>query len=610
MRAIKLRHTSPWRSILILDPRDRIKLLWISAAQVCIGILDLFGVLLIGGLGALSIQGIEAHAPGNRVARVLKLLGISNLHLQQQVTVIGISASLFLILKTGISIILTRKTLFFLSQKSAVMSSSLISNILSQNLTFIQSRSKQEILFMTSEGVRSITIGLIGTCVNLLADISMLIILFLGLLVVDTTVASLTLFFFAMIGFLLYSLLQTRAHQIGVKDSELTVKSNEKIVEVLSSYRESIVHNRRSFYAFEIQKIKSALAKLIAEQAFMPYISKYVMESAAVLGSLALSAYEFSTKNAVYAVATLSVFIAASSRIAPAALRVQQGLLTVKNSSGIANATLTLLEELTHGKNLIPSADREISFSYQNFIPSVELDNVKFSYPGSNSLVLDSISLSIHSGESIAIVGPSGAGKTTLIDLILGLLNPQGGTVRISNVSPLTAIEKWPGAISYVPQDAYISQGTIRQNVSLGYPKELATDQLVMTAISQAQIDEFIANLPEGLESSAGESGVKMSGGQRQRIGVARALFTSPRLLVLDEATSALDSQTEKDLSDAIQKLKGKTTVIIVAHRLSTVRMVDQVIYLNNGNLVAKGTFDEVRSQVPDFNTQARLMGL
>lgn len=610
MRAIKLRHTSPWRSILILDPRDRIKLLWISAAQVCIGILDLFGVLLIGVLGALSIQGIEAHAPGNRVARVLKLLGISNLHLQQQVTVIGISASLFLILKTGISIILTRKTLFFLSQKSAVMSSSLISNILSQNLTFIQSRSKQEILFMTSEGVRSITIGLIGTCVNLLADISMLIILFLGLLVVDTTVASLTLFFFAMIGFLLYSLLQTRAHQIGVKDSELTVKSNEKIVEVLSSYRESIVHNRRSFYAFEIQKIKSALAKLIAEQAFMPYISKYVMESAAVLGSLALSAYEFSTKNAVYAVATLSVFIAASSRIAPAALRVQQGLLTVKNSSGIANATLTLLEELTHGKNLIPSADREISFSYQNFIPSVELDNVKFSYPGSNSLVLDSISLSIHSGESIAIVGPSGAGKTTLIDLILGLLNPQGGTVRISNVSPLTAIEKWPGAISYVPQDAYISQGTIRQNVSLGYPKELATDQLVMTAISQAQIDEFIANLPEGLESSAGESGVKMSGGQRQRIGVARALFTSPRLLVLDEATSALDSQTEKDLSDAIQKLKGKTTVIIVAHRLSTVRMVDQVIYLNNGNLVAKGTFDEVRSQVPDFNTQARLMGL
>jgi len=610
LRAIKLRHTSPWRSILILDPRDRIKLLWISAAQVCIGILDLFGVLLIGVLGALSIQGIEAHAPGNRVARVLKLLGISNLHLQQQVTVIGISASLFLILKTGISIILTRKTLFFLSQKSAVMSSSLISNILSQNLTFIQSRSKQEILFMTSEGVRSITIGLIGTCVNLLADISMLIILFLGLLVVDTTVASLTLFFFAMIGFLLYSLLQTRAHQIGVKDSELTVKSNEKIVEVLSSYRESIVHNRRSFYAFEIQKIKSALAKLIAEQAFMPYISKYVMESAAVLGSLALSAYEFSTKNAVYAVATLSVFIAASSRIAPAALRVQQGLLTVKNSSGIANATLTLLEELTHGKNLIPSADREISFSYQNFIPSVELDNVKFSYPGSNSLVLDSISLSIHSGESIAIVGPSGAGKTTLIDLILGLLNPQGGTVRISNVSPLTAIEKWPGAISYVPQDAYISQGTIRQNVSLGYPKELATDQLVMTAISQAQIDEFIANLPEGLESSAGESGVKMSGGQRQRIGVARALFTSPRLLVLDEATSALDSQTEKDLSDAIQKLKGKTTVIIVAHRLSTVRMVDQVIYLNNGNLVAKGTFDEVRSQVPDFNTQARLMGL
>ena len=207
-------------------------------------------------------------------------------------------------------------------------------------------------------------------------------------------------------------------------------------------------------------------------------------------------------------------------------------------------------------------------------------------------------------------MGPSGAGKTTMIDLLLGILNQDSGSVLISGVSPIKAITKWPGAISYVPQDVVITAGTIRENISLGYPIEVATDNLVLEALGIAQLDKFVRELPNGIDTQVGERGAKISGGQRQRLGIARALFTRPQLLVLDEATSSLDGATEASISDAIQALRGSTTVIIIAHRLSTIKHVDKVVYLSSGKIQAVGTFEEVRKLVPDFDSQAKVIGL
>ena len=169
---------------------------------------------------------------------------------------------------------------------------------------------------------------------------------------------------------------------------------------------------------------------------------------------------------------------------------------------------------------------------------------------------------------------------------------------------------KWPGAVSYVPQDVVIAGGTIRENVALGYPSEAATDELVMSALRIAHLDNFVAELPQGIDTQVGERGAKISGGQRQRLGIARAMFTRPHLLVLDEATSSLDSETEANISDAIHALRGSTTVVMIAHRLSTVRNADIVVYLSEGTVKAIGNFDEVRMVVPDFDRQAKLMGL
>jgi ABC-type multidrug transport system fused ATPase/permease subunit len=174
----------------------------------------------------------------------------------------------------------------------------------------------------------------------------------------------------------------------------------------------------------------------------------------------------------------------------------------------------------------------------------------------------------------------------------------------------LEAIEKWPGAIAYVPQDVLIINGSIRENVALGYPLENATDKLVNDALRIASLADFVDSLPDALETNLGERGARLSGGQRQRIGIARALFTKPKLLVLDEATSSLDSMTEESISNDIKSLKGSTTVIIIAHRLSTVKDADRVVYIEQGRILAVGTFDEVRSLVPDFDKQARLTGI
>ena len=194
--------------------------------------------------------------------------------------------------------------------------------------------------------------------------------------------------------------------------------------------------------------------------------------------------------------------------------------------------------------------------------------------------------------------------------MLLGAISPSDGSVIISGNTPADAIKKWPGAIAYVPQNVMVCEGTVRENIALGFPDADITDDLLLSAIRIAHLDQFIGELPNGLESYIESKGTNLSGGQRQRIGIARAMFTRPRLLVLDEATSALDGQTEAYISDAIQALKGDVTVITIAHRLSTVREADAVVYLDRGVVAAIGSFDEVRRAIPDFDDQAKLMGL
>ncbi len=581
----------------------------ISALQVMLGFLDLLGVALVGVLGALSITGIQSIEAGNRVTTVLNFLNLENLSFQSQVSVIGFSAILVLSVRTIFSVYFMRRTYYYLGIKSAFITGKTSSKLFARDLLNLNQYSSQEILYSLTIGVNSITHGIIGSIISAISDASLLILILIGLFVADFSMGVSVLILFSITGGAIYLLQQKRAKKLGKDLSSLSIKSEEKIQEAVSSFREIKVHNRHQFYSLKIEEIRNSLAKVQAEINFMPQISKYVFEGALLTGTLLIAGLQFYLKDAANAFGSLAIFMAASSRVAPAVLRLQQGMVLIKTSVGTSESTLNLVEDLFSDSHvgelgLLPD------FVYEGFTGDVAIFDLCFKYDNGSSFAMNNLNLEIKTGSHVAIVGPSGSGKTTLADILLGVINPDSGKVMISGMTPRAVIKKWPGAISYVPQNTVIFNSSAEENIALGYQVEEINHERVKEAIAKTDLTDFVNNLSNSLSSRLGEQGGALSGGQRQRIGIARAFYTNPKLLILDEATSALDSDTELVITNSLKQLQKGTTVITIAHRLSTVKDADLVVYMEKGNIIATGSFQEVRERVKNFDRQANLMGL
>lgn len=605
----KIKTSSLLRVFCVLETRARRRVLWILLFQVLLGFLDLLGVLAIGILGTLSISGLQSKAPSGQIENVLNLTGLSNLEFEKQAFMLAILAIVLFVGKTMLSIVFTKRLLYFLSSQGANLTTDLIAKSLSRSILMVQERTIHETLYAVTRGVESLILQVIATAVVLVSDVSLLVIMFTAILLVDPLTALVALAIFLVASLALQKAMLSRSQSLAKEAASMNILSNEKIVEVFSSYRESLVRGRRNYYAREISKIRSSIAETVAELSFMPFVSKYVIEMTLVLGGVLVGGIQFILTDAAGAIGRITIFIVAGSRIAPALLRAQQGMIQIKQGLGLSQPTLELIDQL-HETPLPETTDDTIQINHTGFMPNVSITNLTFRYPEGKVNVLQNVTLSIQAGNSIAIVGPSGAGKTTLVDVLLGVITPDEGAVKISGLQPEQCITKWPGAIAYVPQDVLIINGTIRENVGIGYPKEAIPENLVIEALEIAQLGDFIKDLPLGIDTPVGERGTKLSGGQRQRLGIARAIFTRPQLLVLDEATSSLDGETEANISEALQNLKGRSTLILIAHRLSTVMHSDVVVYMDKGRVLHIGSFAEVREAIPNFDKQAKLMGL
>jgi ATP-binding cassette subfamily C protein len=577
--------------------------------QTLASALDLIGVAGIGMLTALAVNGVQSRPPGDRVSFVLSQIGLSNLTFHQQVIFLGVFSVTAMVSRTILSVMLSRATLRILSRISSEITSDLVSKLFSRSLLEVRKRSIYENLYALTSGVGSIMIGIIGVVVSLLADFSLLLVLVVGLAIINPLVAFSTLTVFAGIGLIMYFLQKNRAEVLGNDYTRLTISRDAELFSALNIFRELFVRNQRQIYSSRIGGQTKAMADLHAEVSFLPLVNKYVIEATVILGTFIIAAVGFTFQDVSHAVSGLAIFSVAAARIAPSVIRIQQSLILMRSSLGSSTRTLELIQSLKTVK--IPTLIEGNSFSnHQNFTPTIKFDLVTFSYPSTSGPVLSDVNVEILPGELVAVIGPSGAGKSTFVDLLLGILEPTVGKVKISSNSPQQAIENSPGAIAYVPQDVFLIPGSLEENVLLGFENNETNRVRAREALNRAQLGDFIATLPRKYETLIGERGMGLSGGQRQRIGIARALVTEPKLIVFDEATSSLDGDTENRVKETIQAMRGKVTQVVVAHRLSTVRDADMVFYIDNGGIRARGTFSDIARLVPNFDAISRQMGL
>ena len=597
------------KSLDLLSKKEKQKLSFITMLQIISSFLDLLGIAVVGVLGAITVIGFGSGQPGDRVSLFLSFLRLDESSLQTQALTLGLLAASILVLKTILSVWFTRRTLFFLSRRGASISSSLVERVLNLQLVDLQRKNTQDLLYSITTGVNLITMGVLGNAVTMVADFSLLIVMCAGLFILDPVIALGTFFFFGVLGIILYKLMHVRARQLGENAASLSIDSSRSILEVLESYRESVVRGRRYDSAQDIVRFRREISEAYAEMQFMPYIGKYVIEASVVVGGLLICGIQFYLEDAKHAVATLAVFLAAGTRIAPAVLRIQQGAIQMRLNIGASRPTLALIDEL-HDHVPIQQGKGLPSLNWPDFEPSIVLSNVSLKYPNSSRYAVRDVSLSIDPGEFVALVGPSGAGKTSLADLILGVISPTEGEILIGGLKPLDIISNKPGAMAYVPQNVSVLEGTISENVRFGLKDFIGDTSQLLRSLDAARLDQLVSETPGGVDARVGERGNNLSGGQKQRLGIARALYTNPKLLVLDESTSALDGQVESEITESIANLKGQVTLVMIAHRLSTIMGADKVVYMEEGKVLAVGKFDEVRKQIKDFDSQATLMGL
>ena len=595
-----------------LSLKNRKKLFLMASIQSILNLLDLLGVLLIGVVAALSINYVQGSTnESEMLSELLSFLRMTTVHPRTQIATISLIAIIILFLRSIGSIIFSRRILYFFSRRSTEISTELLLKLLRQPITVVEKKSAQDRLYALTRGLEIINMDVLATSMILCADLSLLLILATGLFVASPNLAAVLVVFFILTGFFSFRNLSGKARSLGTSLSGLSIKSNSKVIEVLSAFRETVVKGRQAYYAAEIQKVRSQLTDVYAEIHFLPMVSKYVIEISVIIGAIIMAVFQILITDATNAVASLTLFLVAATRMAPSALRVQQGLLQIKSGLGMAMPSIELIKELSEctATELSGTESQGLKdFSY--FEAGIEVQGVSFTYQDSTTPAVQNVSVSISAGSRVAIVGASGAGKSTLADLILGVLKQDGGDIQVGGLTVEEVIIKWPGSIAYVPQDVVIIDGTIRENISMGYPRSVSADEHILNTLKLASLSDFLKEKALGIETPVGDSGTKLSGGERQRIGIARALFTSPKILILDEATSSLDASTEATISQTIESLHGTTTVILIAHRLSTVRDADQVIYMSEGEILAVGKFEEVRKLIPDFDSQAKLMGL
>jgi ABC-type bacteriocin/lantibiotic exporter with double-glycine peptidase domain len=390
-------------------------------------------------------------------------------------------------------------------------------------------------------------------------------------------------FFLGISGYLFFRVTKKRLLNWGEKRQYHVGLAGKYLIQGLSGVKDVKLTGREENFVNEYSEHNNANANILTRVITLSQAPRFYLELLAVVGLAGLIILMIiQEKPLTLLVPILGTFAAASFRIIPSVNRIVAAMQNITYSKPAVNVLFREFKFIYDNKPLISGSKIE-------FNDCIEIKELKFQYESSDIDAVNNISIKITKGACIGLIGQSGSGKSTLVDIILGLLKPTGGNILVDGYDIQGNLRGWQNQVGYVPQSIYLTDDTLRRNIAFGIPKNMIDDDAVQSALRAAQLDVFVSQLPEGLETVVGERGVRLSGGQRQRIGIARALYHNPEILVLDEATSALDGLTEDGVMEALNIMHGVKTLIIVAHRLSTVENCDILYKLDNGKVIETG---------------------
>lgn len=508
----------------------------------------------------------------------------------------------FTVLKNGYIGFLLHALHRFVAERQSHLASRLFASYLDAPYTFHLRRNSAEALRNFATEVNSLFTGVIGPLFSLLAEIFVVLMVGLLLLFVEPLATSIALVVLVILMMVFHRVQQPSVRRSSQMRALHSAERLKWVGQGLGAIKEIIVAGKQEYFSRAFTKSNYEYAKASGVFATAHALPRLFIETTALgVMMIVVIVLLLTSRPLPEIVPSLGLFAVAALRLMPSMSRMIAAASSIRfyaPSLDVVYTDLALLRQGAEQSSEVRIADDAPAL--RDF-GCLEIRAVNYCYPGSRRIALNSVSLAILRGEAVALAGASGSGKSTLADIILGLLQPDSGDAFVDGVSIQVVKRSWQRSAGYVPQTPYLTDDSVRANVAFGLDSAATNDNRVWKCLELAKIDELIRSLPEGLDATIGEKGVRLSGGERQRLAIARALYADPGLLVFDEATSALDAQTEEGVLQTLLEMKGNRTLVIIAHRLSSLRACDKIAFLREGRMVAYGRFDELLTNNPEF---------
>ena len=585
-----------------------------SFTLLVFNLIGLFLLSLMEMVGVAAILPIVNIAMGAELTGYLAVLSdiFGNPQRSDLVVYLGIVLVRAFVIKGIAALLFKRWSLKFTGYQQLATSTTILNHYMKDSYFNHRKSQPEETAFLISTYVVFAYRGFVGSIINFVGDFLSIMVLLIMILCVMPVPA---LIAFAYFGITI-AVMQFFLRRGNAKYGEITARAGRDalrfLLDDIRGFREIRITNAHKAAIEQYRGPAARSVKSDVNLSFLNDFPKYSLEVIFIVGIAGLLALVTATQGAD-GLPFLMLFATACIRILPNATRMIASLGGIRANEFASEEVAKVIRSMSPEEQRLQMVEFKDEIDPATIINSgiepvdVQIDNLVYRYPDGDKDVLKDIQLDVPAGTSVAFVGGSGSGKTTLVDLILGLLTPTNGTISSQGKDIHTDLHSWYQKIGYVPQDPYLGNGTLREAVAFGIPAKHIDDDRVIYCLELAELMPVVETLEDGINTSIGENGNRLSGGQRQRVGIARAMYRNPSLLVMDEATSALDNETEHKITQTINRISKEITVIIVAHRLSTVRNVDQLVYLSQGRIANKGTFKEVQAANEEFANLVRL---